>query len=108
MTSRMIRKARPSLALRVQNFAGSDPITKPASFSEHGNTDYFLIELDLEEIRDIVYILTDSMNIIVNSTPPDNPLGISLAVVMQSLIEAWLRYAQLKFNSDESHSRAVS
>jgi hypothetical protein len=115
ITSQMTRKQRPSLALKIQNLLGFKPLAKPHGFPENKNADYFIVDIELTDLREIVYILTEQLNSISNnhnsSADLSNahqighslPLGNSVAAMLQALIEDWLRFAQLKFERGEQN-----
>ncbi len=103
ITSQMTRKQRPSLALKIQNILGFKPLEKPRSFPENKNADYFIVDIELVDLREIVYILTEQLNSISHNQQIGYPLGNSVAVMLQSLIEDWLRFAQLKLERGEQN-----
>ena len=103
ITCQMTRKQRPSLALKIQNIVVLSPLEKPPSFTENKNADYFIVDLELADLREIVYILTGQLNSIAGNHQNNYPLGNSVAVMLQSLIEDWLRFARLKFERAEQN-----
>ena len=84
-----MRKVKPELALQVRNIINGEPLPKQEGAVDNKNSDYFLVELDSFQVREVVEILMQQNQ----SINPEENRG--LAIMTNALVEDWLLLAKM-------------
>jgi len=87
LTFDIVRKKNPQLALTIQNITRGEPVLMPETDPDNNNTDYFKVDLDSFQVRDIVELLMKY------NQPGNAKMDAGMAVVAKALFEEWMSLA---------------
>jgi hypothetical protein len=89
LTFDLLRNKNPKLALLVRNIIGGSPLPKSVANLDNENTDFFKVDLDSFQVREIVEILMEY-----GHQQADNSIGMGLEVVAKTLVDDWVLLAK--------------